>query len=149
PPQPPPQPTSELTPPPPVTASPPPAPTPPPKPTTAEAAKQMVPAVADALSQHDAKKFAAFYTDDAVVIQPGVEPVKARDAIAANAQKFFDAFSNVKVGMSRVFVKGDVVIEEWTMTGVHSGEFKGLKATEKPIGVQGITIAFVDPSSGL
>jgi steroid delta-isomerase-like uncharacterized protein len=149
PPQPPPQPTAEATPPP----APPPtmtaAPTPPPKPTTAEASKQVVPAIADALSSHDAKKLASFYAEDAVISQAGMEPAKGRDAIAANAQKFFDAFSNVKVGFSRVFVKGDTVISEWTMTGTHAGEFHGVKASEKPIGVQGVTISFVDPSAGL
>jgi steroid delta-isomerase-like uncharacterized protein len=151
PPQPPPQPTvsTPTPPPPPATDTTPTPPPPPARPTTAEAVKQTLPQMADALSQHDAKKFAGFYADDASVISPGQDPAKGKDGIAANAQKFFDAFSNVKFGFSRAWVKGDVVIDEWTMTGTHSGDFKGLKATEKPIGVQGVSIAWFDPATGL
>lgn len=102
----------------------------------------------EAMNSHDSKKLAASYTDSAVVKVAGAPDVTGRDAIAASWQKLFDAFSNYKVGASRIFKKDDVAIVEWAFNGTHSGDLWGMKATEKPVGAQGVDIIWFDKDTG-
>jgi steroid delta-isomerase-like uncharacterized protein len=127
--------------------------TPPPAPaakmTTAEAAKATLPSYFEALNQHDAKRYAGFFAEDGVLTLPGAAPKKGRAEIAAGVQHLFDAISSLKIAPTRVLVKGDVVAVEWAMVGTHSGDYLGVKATEKPVGVSGVTVLVFDPDSGL
>ncbi len=137
------------TPPPAAAEATPPAPAATPKMTTAEAAKGTLPAYFESLNQHDAKRYAGFFVEDGVLTQPGNAPKKGRAEIAAAVQRRFDAISSLKVAPTRVLVKGDVVAVEWAMVGTHSGDYLGVKATEKPVGVNGVTVLVFDPDSGL
>lgn len=103
----------------------------------------------EAFNAHDSKKLAALYTDGAVMKMAGMPDVTGKDAIAAHYQKMFDAFANMKTGASRVFAKDDVVVVEWAFTGTHSGDLMGIKATEKPVGAQGVDVYWFDKDSGL
>jgi steroid delta-isomerase-like uncharacterized protein len=103
----------------------------------------------EAINAHDAKKLSTMYTDSATVKVAGAPDVTGREAIAASWQKLFDAFSNYKVGASRVFKKDDVAIVEWSFNGTHSGDLWGMKATEKPVGAQGVDVAWFDKDTGL
>ena len=85
-----------------------------PAPTLAELQKKTSMGIGEAMNAHDAKKLASFYTDTAILKMPGTHDVVGRDAIAADWQKHFDLVSNSKSMPTRVFVKGDVVIVEWT-----------------------------------
>ena len=103
-----------------------------------------------AMNAHDAKKMASFYTEDAKLWMPGppgMPPTKGREAIAANFQKMFDAFSNFKTGASRVFVasKENVIVVEWAYSAKHSGEMHGIKATEKEVGSAGAEVDWFSP----
>jgi steroid delta-isomerase-like uncharacterized protein len=80
---------------------------------------------------------------------PGAAPLAGRAQIAAAMQNVFDTFSSFKAAPSRVLVKADQVAIEWSMTGTHSGDFLGVKATEKPIGVAGLTVLTFDADAGL
>ena len=140
--------------PPPVAATPPttPAPTaeapkeePKPQPTMAELQQKAMKGYLDAMNAHDAKKIASFYTEDAVVQVAGAPEAKGREQIAANYQKMFDAFSNMKTAANRVWMKGDVVVLEWAFTGTHSGDLHGIKATEKPVGLMGADLVWFTP----
>jgi steroid delta-isomerase-like uncharacterized protein len=134
-----------VAPPPPVATVEPPKEEPKPQPTLAELQKKTSEGLGMALNAHDAKKIASFYTENAVVKMEPMPPVTGRDAIAADWQKRFDATSNSKSTASRVFVKGDVVVVEWAFTGTHSGEMMGVKATEKPVGVNGVDVMWFTP----
>jgi predicted ester cyclase len=72
-----------------------------------------------------------------------------RAAIGQGVQRGFDVFSSLKLASTRVLVKGDVVVHEWSMTGVHSAEFHGVKPTEKPVGLSGVSLLVFDAESGL
>ena len=92
------------------------------------------------MNAHDAKKFSQAYAPDAVSTAYGGAELKGREAIGADMQKLFDAYPDFKIAMSKVFAKGDVVVHEWTMTATHKGEFMGIKASGKPVGVRGATV---------
>jgi steroid delta-isomerase-like uncharacterized protein len=115
------------------------------KPSTQDATKALVGAVSDSLNAHDSAKFAAIFADDAVLVVAGMpEPVKGREAIGADTKRFFDGYPNVKMGVSRVWGTGDVVVCEWVDNGTNSGEMAGMKATDKPVGYTGLSIVWVN-----
>jgi len=104
----------------------------------------------EALNAHDAKKLASFYTPNAVQKVAGApSDMTGPDQIQAGYQKLFDAFSNFKTAGNRIFKKDDVVVVEWAFTGTHSGDLWGIKATEKPVGANGIDLFWFDKDSGL
>ncbi len=138
-------------PPPPAVAVAPPPPEPAPAPTAAEPPKMSMldlekqgsQAMFAAFNAHDAKKVSEGYTADAVSVMAGMPEAKGREAIAAETQKLFDGFPDFKVGPVRSFSKGDVIIHEWVMNGTQKGEFMGVKASNKPVGVRGSTVLWI------
>jgi steroid delta-isomerase-like uncharacterized protein len=100
--------------------------------------------VVAALNGHDAKKFAETFAPDGVSVIVGSPEVKGREAIAAEAQKMFDAFPDFKVSIARSFSKGDVMVHEWVMSGTQKGEFFGNKASNKPVGLRGATVVVLN-----
>jgi steroid delta-isomerase-like uncharacterized protein len=117
-----------------------------PAPTMAELQKQTGMGIGQAINAHDAKKVASFYTENAVIKMAGAPAdITGREAIAAMWQKNFDAVSNAKSMASKIYAKGDVVVVEFAWAGTHSGDMMGVKATEKPVGVQGVDVMWFSP----
>lgn len=115
------------------------------KPSMQDMQKALVGAVVDSLNAHDPAKFSANYADDAVLVVAGMpDPIKGKDAIAADAKMAFSAFPNMKMGVSRAWGKNDVVVCEWVDNGTQSGDLMGIKATEKPVGYTGLSIVWVN-----
>jgi len=141
---PPPPPPAAIAPPPAPEPAPPPAPEPP-KLSMLDMQKGGAQTVLAAFNSHDAKKVAETFTPDGVSSVIGMPDQKGRDAIAADTQKLFDAFPDFKVGVTRSFSKGEVVFHEWVMNGTQKGEFMGVKASNKPVGVRGVTVVFMGP----
>jgi steroid delta-isomerase-like uncharacterized protein/uncharacterized protein (TIGR02246 family) len=116
-----------------------------PKPTMAEMQQASLKSALEALNAHDAKKFASAYAEDAVVEVAGLHQLEGRAAVEKNMQEWFDTFSKIKLGFSRVFMKGDVLVAEWVINGTHSGELFGVKGTETPIGHLGLSVIRFNP----
>jgi len=125
-------------PPPPVaTVAPPPAdttPPPPPKPTLAELIPQTLSGMHDAFNAHDAKKLASFCAEACVVAGYGQPDSHGRDEVAKGLQELFDTFGDARSAPLRAWSKGDVVISEIAWAGTMTGDFMGMKATNKPVG---------------
>lgn len=126
---------------PPIDTSTPPTPAAP-KLSLAEMQLQTTKAIADAVSAHDAKKYAGFYLNDASLVVYGVGDANGRDAIAAEAQKWIDGFGDLKFQVGRLFSSGDMAVVEWAWAGTHNGEFMGTKATQRPVGVHGASVVW-------
>ncbi len=105
-------------------------------------------ALVDAINAHDAKAVAACYASDAIITVPGTwinhGQVQGSADIEKNAQGFFDAFKDVKFWISREWVKQDVAAIEFGWTGTHSGDFLGVKASDKPAGTTGLMLVTYD-----
>jgi ketosteroid isomerase-like protein len=126
---------------PPIDTSPPPAQAPT-KPSMPEMQLLTIKAIADAISAHDAKKYAGSYANDASLTVYGVGDATGRDAIAADAQKWIDGFGDLKFQAGRLFSSGDMAVVEWAWAGTHNGEFMGKKATQRPVGVSGASVVW-------
>lgn len=135
-------------PPPPLVAAAPPAAEsapPPPKPSLIDLQKQAVAAAGAAMNAHDARTYSGLFAPDATVHEYGLGEAKGREAIAGGLQKAFDGFPDFKIGVSKVFVKNEVLAQEWVITGTHTGEFNGAKPTNKTIGVRVASVLTFTP----
>jgi hypothetical protein len=67
-------------------------------------AREKVAALGEAMSRHDAKTLASLYAEGAAIVAAREAPVRGRAAIAARAQRLFDAFSSLKVRAARAWI---------------------------------------------
>lgn len=104
----------------------------------------------EALNARDAKKLSSFYTANAVQKVAGApSDMTGPEQIAAGYGKLFEGIKDFKTSANRVFKKDDVVVVEWAFTGTHTGDLWGMKATEKPVGANGVDLFWFDKDSGL
>jgi steroid delta-isomerase-like uncharacterized protein len=57
---------------------------------------------------------------------------------------FLGAFPDLRRNIEEMVGEGNKVVERWTDTGTHQGEFEGLAPTGKPISYAGITVWRID-----
>lgn len=98
----------------------------------------------ESLNKHDPNAFASVFAPDAMIKVAGGNEISGRDAIASNMKEWFETFSQVKLGFSRVWIKDDTVVVEWVINGTHSGELFGVKGTQNQIGHYGLSITTFD-----
>ena len=109
-------------------------PPPPPKPSLAELVPQTLKGVGEAFNAHDAKKVASYYTDDCVFQAYGFGEAHGKDDVTKQTQMVFDLVGDFKSAPTRVFLKGNVAVEEVAWSGVMASDYMGIKASKKPIG---------------
>jgi ketosteroid isomerase-like protein len=110
-------------------------PAPPPKPSLADLIQIALKGIEEGFNAHDSKKVAAYYADDATVIDfGGPAPGHSRSDVATSVQAVFDTVSDVKTASERIWITGHVAVCEWAWAGTMTGDMMGLKATKKPIG---------------
>jgi steroid delta-isomerase-like uncharacterized protein len=89
----------------------------------------------DAFNAHDANGVAEQYAEDCVVDSYTGPSLHGRAELVGDLQRTFAAFEDIKVAPLRGWVKGGVVASEIAWTATMTGEFLGLKATRKPVGL--------------
>lgn len=133
-----PQPPPPPPPPPPAeTASAPPAPTtppPPPKPALADLMRDAMKTMGEAFNAHDAAKMASLTTDDVAVFDYGDAETHGKADFQNGLSQLFATFGDSKTATNRVWTKGNVVIAEVTWNATMTGDFMGMKASQKPVG---------------
>ncbi len=127
-------------------------PPPPPRPSMLELQKQSVHAFTEAIEAHDAKRLAAGYAPDAVIVEHGLSGRKetsGRDEIERLYARLFTPFPDAKLRPLRVFAKGDVLVEEVVWAGTNTGPTPlGGKPTNKKGGQRAVSLR-VFAESGL
>lgn len=109
----------------------------------AELQQEAVKSMLAAFAAHDPKKIAALYTDDVVSGAPsplGWMEEKGKAAVEEGHAKLFAAFPDMKWMSPRVFVKGEVVIQEWVSNATHKGDLGAMKAAGKATGIHGVSV---------
>jgi steroid delta-isomerase-like uncharacterized protein len=115
-----------------------------PKPPLADLERVALLSAAQALNAHDAGKVAGAYSDDALIRVAGLSELHGRAAAQANMQEWFETFSGVKVGFRKVWMFGPVVVAEWVLNGMYTGDFFGQKGQNQPIGHVGLSLLWFD-----
>ena len=95
-----------------------------------------------ALNAHDLERFAALL-DPAFVWESDTLPnrITGREAARDMMQRYYRAFPDLHFTVEQELASGNVVITRWQASGRHQGEFLGLAPTNRPIEVQGCSIA--------
>lgn len=120
-----------------------------PKLTPAQAMQKTMGEYGTAMMAKDAKKLASLYAEDAKMITAGMPDVVGRAAIQTHMEHEFGMLKDGKSNASRIWIKNDVSIVEWSMAGVPQGEMMGMKGNEKPIGVTGISIIWYNADGSI
>ena len=110
-----------------------------PKASMADMQKKSILAQQAAFNAHDAKALASLYSADAVMWGPasdGFLETNGREAIQRMHEGLFQAV-DVKLGMVRVFQKGDVAVVEWVSNGTDN-------ATKKNAGFRALSVQWFD-----
>jgi steroid delta-isomerase-like uncharacterized protein len=119
-----------------------------PKPAMIDLQKKSIRASVDAFGAHDPKRLAALYADGATMVERSMSGQKeshGRDEIERSYARVFAPFPDAKLGVSRVFAKGDVIVAEFAWTGTHEGTTQTLpKPTHKKVGQRAATVQHFD-----
>lgn len=75
-----------------------------------------------------------------VIIHSLLGDFKGAKAMKEVVQTWLKAFPDLSVHNELVISEDDLVSIQWNATGTHQGDFKGKKATGKPIAYSGITV---------
>jgi ketosteroid isomerase-like protein len=107
----------------------------PPPPSPSERAGRTLGSIRDAFNVHDAGKVAEHYTADCSVDTYTGPVIHGREELTTALEKTFAAFEDVKAMPLRGWVKGNAVASEVAWTGTMTGEFMGIKASRRPVGL--------------
>ena len=90
----------------------------------------------------DAGRNVASYAEDGVLVAvPTGETVRGREAIRANIEALFAAFSDATARMPSVLVAGDRAAAEWTFEGRYTGQIPGLPpGTGQPVAFRCVSV---------
>lgn len=106
--------------------------------------KKSVKGVADAFNAHHAIELSLLYASDATIVEQGlagVKETKGRAEIERFYTGLFKWYPDAKLGVSRVFAVGDVIVEELTWSGTNTGPTPmGGKATNKRVGQRAVSM---------
>jgi predicted ester cyclase len=101
-----------------------------------------------ALNQHDLAAVAEGYSQQVVVSSPD-GTFEGREAAAAYIDGFIGAFPDLTINVWSKVTSGDLVCDEWTLTGTNTGPLplpdgSTLPATGKRVELRGCDIAAVE-----
>jgi steroid delta-isomerase-like uncharacterized protein len=99
-----------------------------------------------AINDHDADRFAAFYSEDAVVRDPQYpEPLHGRAAVGEDFSAFLTAFPDLRAEVACTVVNGSTLAAEMTLAGSHTGPLTQPSGDVSPTGrALTFTMAFFD-----
>jgi predicted ester cyclase len=65
-------------------------------------------------------------------------------AVEDTYQRLFAAFPDARWASPRAYISGNVLIQEWVLTGTQKGDFGTITATNKPAGIHGASVYWFD-----
>jgi predicted ester cyclase len=98
----------------------------------------------DGFSRGDFNGLHAHIAEDYIDHSPLPAPSPGPAGFEARMQAFRDAFGDLDVEIDDVSVDGDRVWFRWAMRGHHIGSFAGIKATDRPVLLEGMNLEIFD-----
>jgi len=83
--------------------------------------KEVVDRGLQAWRTHDREAFAACYSDGAVISAPGDHEAHGKEGARAFMSTWVDAFPDNELTIEREYVVGNVLVQEGTFAGTHTG----------------------------
>lgn len=111
-------------------------------------AREVMDRLTDALNSHDTEAGVALYADDATITDP-FGTTTGTDQIREYWQTFFDAFPDMSGESTRKYESSSTAIDEWSMSGTHTGPLRTpdgqeIPATGKRVTMRGSDFAQVE-----
>jgi len=98
---------------------------------------------ARAWNAHDPAAVAACYAPNATEYDAGGETAVGRDAIAARAKQYIDAFPDMRLEIVSIGVEGNTYTWQWKALGTNSGSLAGIPPTNRKVVVEGCSVGKV------
>jgi len=102
----------------------------------------------DAFNAHDEARIRELDAEDVVLEAPGEVRVEGIDASTEYAMGWLRAFSDARLNVSKTFVDGDTVVQEFTFEGTHDNTLSGpagdIPATNRRLSGRGVQILRVE-----
>jgi len=95
---------------------------------------------AECWRRRDAAALAADHSPDGVVVSPTGGVLEGREEIERIYRIWFTAFPDLELSNTDILIDGDRVVLLFTLSGTHSGDFFGLRASGRHLDA---TCAFV------
>jgi steroid delta-isomerase-like uncharacterized protein len=105
--------------------------------------------VLDGFNRQDPIKYVGAYAADASIVIAGMPDVKGSAAIEAEHRRLLEAFPDTRMNGVRLYTKGDIAVMEWVLSATHQNDWMGVKAANKPVGVRGMSIFWIDADGGI
>lgn len=82
------------------------------------------------------------YAPDYILHDPSLpEELHGPDGLKQYAAMILGAFPDARVTVEDQIAEGDKLVDRWTSTGTHTGDFMGIPPTGRRIEISGITIS--------
>jgi len=78
--------------------------------------------------------------EDFVYIDSTIGSVKGRDSLKEMFRRLFRSFPDLVWTVEQYISEGDTIVNFYTLTGTHDGDYRSIPATHKRITVQGVSI---------
>jgi steroid delta-isomerase-like uncharacterized protein len=78
--------------------------------------------------------------EDFVYIDSTIGSVKGRDSLKEMFRRLFLSFPDLVWTIEQYISEGDTIVNFYTLTGTHDGDYRSIPATHKRITVQGVSI---------
>jgi predicted ester cyclase len=105
-----------------------------------ETERESLDAFGRAFAAADAGALSSLFDADADMSYPGMPDATDRNELLASMSQLFGSFTSRKYAASRIWMSGEAAIVEWSMTAAQTGDFLGIKATGKEVGLRGVTL---------
>ena len=102
----------------------------------------------EAFNAHDEARIRELNTDDVAFEAPGDVQLEGNDASTGYAMGWLNAFPDARLKVSRTFVDGDTVVQEFMFEGTHDDTLSGpagdIPATHRRLTGRGVQILRVE-----
>lgn len=94
-----------------------------------------------AWNQHDPDGIVASVAEDVIWRDIALPlPLQGRRALRAMVEQYISAFPDLRVEITSSTLDGPRVVQEWTATGTHGGEYMGVEPTGRWTETHGVTV---------
>jgi steroid delta-isomerase-like uncharacterized protein len=100
-------------------------------------------AVNEVWNKGDLNAVEKYYADDYTFYTEGGGVQRGPASMREWAQTIHGAFPDINYNLDALYAEGDKVAARYSVTGTHTGDFRGLPPTNKPIKLTGHMILYV------
>ncbi|MPZ24216.1 MAG: hypothetical protein GEU28_11900 [Dehalococcoidia bacterium] len=102
--------------------------------------KAMILRFEEAFAANDQQTLRDLLAEDVVDHTPAPGAAQGREGFVQFVDTLHRAFQDMNQNVDDVIAEGDAVLTRWSVTGRHSGDFLGLRASNKTVSISGLTL---------